>query len=222
MMILLEGVLDAEDVARVRRGLDAAPWQDGKATAGAAARPVKRNQQAVSDNPDVEALGVFVTAALRRHPLFDVAARPLRISRLLFSRYEGGETYGAHTDDAMMGDPPLRSDLAFTLFLADTATYEGGALTVTTPLGEQAIRLSAGDAVLYPAGTVHHVAPVTSGARLACVGWVQSQVRDPGQRELLFDLETARAKCAQAGVGRETLLLIEKTQANLLRMWGET
>ena len=221
MMILLEGVLDDADVARVRRGLDAAPWQDGKATAGATARAVKRNQQAVGENPDVEALARFVSAALRRHPLFDVAARPLRLSRLLFSRYEGGETYGAHTDDAMMGDPPLRSDLAFTLFLNDPATYEGGALTVTTPLGDQAIKLSAGDAVLYPAGAVHHVAPVTAGARIACVGWVQSQVRDPARRELLFDLATARAQCAQAGVARETLLLIEKTQSNLLRMWGE-
>jgi PKHD-type hydroxylase len=222
MMILLEGVLDGEDVARVRRGLDAAPWQDGKATAGQAARAVKRNRQTVPDNPDVEALGTFVTEALRRHPLFDLAARPRRVSRLLFSRYEGGETYGPHTDDAMMGSPPLRSDLAFTVFLADPASYDGGALTVTTPLGDQAIKLAAGNAVLYPAGTVHYVAPVTSGVRFATVGWVQSLVRDPTQRELLFDLSTARAQCAQAGVARETLLLIEKTQSNLLRMWGET
>lgn len=221
MMILLEGVLDGEDVDRVRRGLDAAPWQDGRATAGASARAVKQNRQAIGDAPEVEALGRFVTEALRRHPLFDLAVRPRRLSRVLFSRYEGGETYGAHTDDALMGDPPLRSDVAFTVFLAAPETYEGGALTLSTPLGEQAIKLKAGDAVIYPAGSVHWVAPVTAGARLAAVGWAQSTVRDPARRELLFDLATARTQCASAGIARETLLLLERTQSNLLRMWAE-
>lgn len=221
MMVLLEGVLGPEDVDRVTRGLEAAPWQDGRATAGRAAREVKRNQQAVGDDPEVQALGRFVTDALRRHPLFDLAVRPQRISRLLFSRYTGGEAYGAHTDDALMGEPPLRSDVAFTLFLADPAAYEGGALTVSTALGEQAIRLAAGDAVIYPAGTVHWVAPVTAGARLAAVGWAQSLVRDPAQRDLLFDLANARAECAAAGLPRETMLLLDRTQSNLLRMWVE-
>jgi PKHD-type hydroxylase len=221
MMILLESVLDAEDVDRVRRGLEAAPWQDGKATAGAAARPVKHNRQAVSDAPAVVALGQFVAAALRRHPLFDVAVRPQRLSPLLFSRYEGGETYGPHIDDPLMGEPPLRSDVAFTVFLADPTAYDGGALTISSPLGEQAIRLAAGDAVIYPAGTVHWVAPVTAGVRLAAVGWAQSAVRDPAQRELLFDLANARAQCAAAGVSRETTLLLDRTQSNLLRMWAE-
>ncbi|MDX2233718.1 MAG: Fe2+-dependent dioxygenase [Hyphomonadaceae bacterium] len=221
MMILLEGVLAAEDVARVVRGLDAAPWQDGRATAGRAARAVKQNQQAVGDDPDVQSLGRFVTDALRRHPLFDLAVRPRRMSRLLFSRYSSGETYGPHTDDALMGEPPFRSDVAFTLFLADPASYQGGALTISTPLGDQAIRLAAGDAVIYSAGTVHWVAPVTDGVRLAAVGWAQSFVRDPAQRELLFDLATARARCAEAGLARETLLLLDRTQSNLLRMWAE-
>jgi PKHD-type hydroxylase len=221
MMILLEGVLGAEDLARVRAGLDTAPWRDGKSTAGAAARAVKHNRQAAGDHPDVVALGEFVTAALRRHPLFDLAVRPRRLSRLLFSRYAGGETYGAHTDDALMGDPPLRSDVAFTLFLADPHSYEGGALTVSTPLGEQAIKLAAGDAVIYPAGTVHWVAPVTAGERLAAVGWAQSFVRDGARRELLFDLSTARAEAAAAGLPRETLLKLDRTQSNLLRMWAD-
>jgi len=219
-MILLEGVLAAEDVARVRRDLESAPWADGAKTAGAAARPVKHNRQAAGDDPQVQALGEFVTAALRRRPTFELAARPRRLSRLLFSRYEAGDTYGAHTDDALMGDPPLRTDLAFTIFLSDPESYDGGGLTISTPLGEQAIKLSAGDAVLYQAGTIHHVAPVTRGVRLACVGWVQSLVRDPAQRELLFDLATARAQCAGAAA-RETLLLLDRTQSNLLRMWAE-
>lgn len=221
-MILLEGVLAAEDVARVRRDLDAAPWIDGKTTAGPAAREVKQNRQAVGDDPLVQAIEKFVLEAIHRHRLFTVAARPRRLSRLLFSSYEGGETYGLHTDDALMGAALLRSDLAFTLFLTDPETYEGGALTVTSPLGDQAIKLAAGDMVLYPAGSIHAVAPVTSGRRLACVGWIQCTVRDAAQRELLFDLANARALFARGEVNRESLLLLDRAQSNLLRMWAET
>jgi PKHD-type hydroxylase len=219
MMILLEGVLPAEDVARVVTGLERAPWRDGRTTAGAAARAVKNNLQAAGDDPDVAALARFVEAALRRHPLFDLAVRPAQLSRLMFSRYEPGAAYGPHTDDALMAG--LRSDIAFTVFLADPASYAGGELVVTTPLGDQAVKLNAGDAVIYPAGTIHQVAPVTEGARLACVGWAQSLVRDPARRELLFDLATARAQCAAAGAARETLLLLDRTQSNLLRMWAD-
>lgn len=224
-MILLQGVLAPEDVSRVTRDLDAAPWVDGKTTAGATARDVKRNRQALGGDERVQALEQFVLDAIHRHPLFLTAARPKRVSRLLFSSYEGGETYGFHTDDALMGPQHLRSDLAFTLFLSAPETYEGGALTVSTPLGEQAIKLAAGDMVLYPAGSIHAVAPVTSGRRLACVGWIQSFVRDAGQRELLFDLATARAQfvdlCADGATSRETLLLLDRVQSNLLRMWAD-
>jgi len=222
MMILLEGVVPAEDVARIARDLDAAAWRDGKTTAGAVARQVKQNRQAAGDDPRVQALESFVLDALYRHPLFRTAARPKRLSRLLFSSYEGGETYGLHTDDALMGDPPLRSDLAFTLFLAAPDAYEGGALSVTTALGEQTFRLNAGDMILYPAGTIHEVTPVTRGRRLACVGWIQSHVRSAEQRELLFDLATARVQAAREGAARETLLLMDRAQSNLLRMWAET
>lgn len=221
-MILLEGVLTSEDVARVRRDLDTAPWVDGKTTAGPAARAVKQNRQADGGDPHVQALEKFVLDALHRHPLFTPAARPKRISRLLFSSYEGGETYGLHTDDALMGANPLRTDLAFTLFLSDPESYEGGALAVTTTLGEQSIRLNAGDLVLYPAGSIHGVTPVTSGRRVACVGWIQSVVRDPAQRELLFDLANARAMFARGETNRESLLLMDRAQSNLLRMWAET
>lgn len=221
-MILLQGVLAPEDVARVLRDLDAAPWVDGKTTAGPTARDVKQNRQAAGDDALVQAIEKFVLDAMYRHPLFTAAARPRRLSRLLFSSYEGGETYGFHTDDALMGASLLRSDLAFTLFLSDPASYEGGALTVTTPLGEQAIKLEAGDMVLYAAGSIHAVAPVTSGRRMACVGWIQSTVRDAAQRELLLDLANARAMFARGDVSRESLLLLDRAQSNLLRMWAET
>jgi PKHD-type hydroxylase len=222
MSLILQEVLAPEDIARVHKELDTFVWSSGKRTAGAAARGVKENLQADGSDPKVQALEIFVAEALRRHPLFDIAARPARVTRLMFSRYEPGMTYGAHTDDALMGpsDDKLRTDLAFTIFLADRASYEGGALVVTTALGEQEIALEAGDAILYPAGSIHYVAPVMRGARLAAVGWVQSFIADPGQRELLFDLSVTRARLAEAGVARDDLLPLDKSISNLMRMWA--
>lgn len=222
MSLILQEVLAAEDVARVRTELSELTWGSGKRTAGAAARGVKENLQADGADPRVKELERFVVDALYRHPLFEIAARPARISRLLFSRYEPGMTYGPHTDDALMGrgEDKLRTDLAFTLFLAETASYEGGELVVESPLGEQGVKLDAGDAILYSAGSIHHVAPVTSGARLAAVGWIQSFVPDITQRETLFDLSVTRGRLAEAGVAREELLKLDKSISNLLRMWA--
>jgi PKHD-type hydroxylase len=218
MALILEKVLEAEDLARLRRELEPVAWVSGGRTAGAAARAVKDNLQASPDDPRTQALERFVTDALARHPLFEAAARPARLSRVLFSRYEPGMTYGAHIDDALMGESRLRTDLAFTLFLAPRSDYDGGALVIDNPLGAQEIGLEAGDAILYPAGSIHHVAPVTRGVRLAAVGWVQSAIPDAAQRELLFDLSVTRARLASAAP-REDLLTLDKTIANLLRMW---
>jgi len=223
MHLILQGVLAPEDLAQLRKGLSELSWGSGKRTAGAAARGVKENLQADGRDPRAEALERFVVDALYRHPLFEIAARPAKLSRLLFSRYEPGMTYGAHTDDALMGagERRLRTDLAFTLFLSEPASYEGGALTIDSALGEQAIKLEAGDAILYPAGTIHYVAPVTSGVREAAVGWAQSSVADAGRRELLFDLAVARARLGEAGAPREELLRMDKAISNLLRMWAQ-
>lgn len=222
MSLILQEVLATEDLARVRDELGDLVWTSGKRTAGATARGVKENLQADGANPQVKELERFVADALRRHPLFEIAARPARISRLLFSRYEPGMTYGAHTDDALMGggEDKLRTDLAFTIFLADRESYDGGELVVESALGEQAIGLNAGDAILYPAGSIHRVAPVTRGVRLAAVGWIQSFVADVTERETLFDLSVTRARLAQAGVAREELLRLDKSISNLLRMWA--
>lgn len=221
MSLVLQEVLAAEDIARVRAVLGDLGWVSGKRTAGAAARGVKENLQLDGADPRAKELERFVVEALRRHPMFEIAARPARISRLLFSRYEPGMTYGAHTDDALMGkgEDKLRTDLAFTIFLADRESYEGGELVVDSALGEQGVKLDAGDAFLYPAGSIHHVAPVTSGARLAAVGWIQSFVPDATQRETLFDLSVTRSRLAGAGVAREELLRLDKSISNLLRMW---
>lgn len=222
MMVILGGVLAGDDLARVRQGLSAAPFADGRRTAGARAAKVKRNAQALGSDPDVQALERFVSQALCEHPVFAVAVRPKRLSRLLFSRYGAGDAYGRHTDDAVMGDPPLRTDVAFTLFLAEPGEYEGGELVIASPAGEQAVKLPAGSVVVYPAGSIHEVAPVTAGERLACVGWAQSLVRDPAQRELLFDLADARARLSQtSGLDTAASLKLDKVQAGLLRMWTE-
>lgn len=222
MSLILRAVLTREDVERVYADLGAIAWLSGKRTAGAAARAVKDNLQADGTDTRTRALERFVVDALRRHPLFEIAARPARISRLLFSKYEPGMAYGAHTDDALMGpgDDKLRTDLAFTIFLAARESYEGGALVVQSALGDQEIALDAGDAILYPAGSIHYVAPVTRGARLAAVGWLQSFVPDAGQRETLFDLSVTRTRLAEAGAAREELLRLDKSISNLLRMWA--
>lgn len=223
MMLILQTVLGPEDLERVRVECDALPWAPGKRTAGPAARGVKENLQADGGDPRTQALERFVREALERHPLFEIAARPQRFSRLLFSRYEPGMAYGAHTDDALIGSGAgrVRTDLAFTLFLSASASYEGGALVVESALGEQETRLEAGDAILYPAGSVHSVAPVTRGVRLAAVGWVQSAIADAGQREILFELSVARTRLAEAGAARGELLRLDKAVSNLLRMWAQ-
>lgn len=222
MTLVLQEVLAAEDLVRVRTELSELAWVSGKRTAGAAARGVKENLQADGAEPRVKELERFVGEALRHHPLFDIVARPARLSRLLFSRYEPGMTYGAHTDDALMGkgEDKLRTDLAFTIFLADSSSYDGGELVVESALGEQGVKLEAGDAILYPAGSIHHVAPVTSGVRVAAVGWVQSFIPDITQRETLFDLSVTRGRLAEAGIAREEILRLDKSISNLLRMWA--
>lgn len=220
-MLLLNRVLEAEDLARILTGLEEkARWIDGKATAGPAARAVKHNLQAAGADSAIQALEHFAEHALRRHPMFEIAARPRKLSRLLFSRYEPGMTYGAHTDDAIMGADAIRTDLAFTLFLSDPESYDGGELTISSALGEQAVKLNAGDAILYPAGTIHYVAPVLRGARIACVGWVQSLIADSAQREILFDLSVARTRISSSNAAREDLLSLDKSVSNLLRMWA--
>lgn len=222
MTVVLQAVLSSDDLERVRTELAQVKFVSGKRTAGATARDVKDNLQADGSDPRVRALDTFVADALRRHPLFEVAARPAFISPLMFSRYEEGMTYGSHTDDAMMGPAGarLRTDLAFTLFLEDPSAYQGGALVIESALGEQEIKLKAGDAFLYPAGTIHRVAPVTKGVRVAAVGWVESYIADASARDILLDLAAVRNRLSKSGVPKVELLRLDKAISNLLRMWA--
>ena len=219
-MLTIADILPREDVLRVREGLAEASFKDGKVTAGAAARAVKRNVQADRSSPQVRALAGFVRAALERHEIFSAYARPARWSDLLFSRYGPGDSYGLHVDAAVMaaeGGGRLRTDLSFTLFLSDPEDYDGGGLLLDELDGEREARPPAGSVVVYATGALHRVTPVTRGERLACVGWVQSQVRRADERELMFDLARVQAALPDG----EQRLLLSKSVGNLLRMWGE-
>lgn len=218
-MVVIEEVLGAADVLAVREALAEAVFRDGRATAGRAAMQVKRNEQARGDDPGVLAAGRRVRLALEGHRIMRTLVRPLRWSAPMFSRYGPGHAYGLHADNAGMFDTdgwPMRTDVSFTLFLSDPETYTGGELFIEDGVGGRAFRPPAGSAVFYLTGLLHRVTPVTAGERLACVGWVQSLVRRPDQREILFDLEGLR----DAATDAESLVL-DKTIGNLLRMWGE-
>ena len=218
MLLCIQSLLDPAALAEVRQAVDGLRFAEGARTAGWHARLVKQNEQAVED-PGLAALRDSLVARLRADRLFTMAARPRRFGPVLVSRYRPGMTYGAHVDDAIMGE--VRVDIAFTLFLSDPGTYEGGELVIESTAGEQAIRLEAGGLVLYPATSLHRVQAVTSGERLAVVGWLQSLVRDPARRELLFDLDTARQQMfARDGKSAE-FDLVSKSLANLLRQWSE-
>lgn len=220
-MIVLGEVLTATEVARIRESLVHVPFRDGRVTAGAAARPVKNNEQADGSLPEVMALARMVKMALERHPIFHGLARPIRWSSLMFSRYISGQRYGLHTDEACMSDEhgwPLRTDLSLTVFLSEPDDYEGGALRFLDTNGERSFRPAAGSAVVYPTGLLHEVTPVTRGVRLACVGWIQSLIRRADQRELLFDLECVRRELPEGAAK----LNLDQAIGNLVRMWGES
>jgi PKHD-type hydroxylase len=219
-VLTIADILPREDVLRLREGLATAAFKDGKATAGAAARAVKRNVQADRADPRVSASAAFVRAAVERSELFLAYARPARWSDLLFSRYGPGDGYGIHVDAPVMtaeGGGRLRTDLSFTLFLSDPEDYDGGGLLVDGLDGEREARPPAGSVVVYGTGALHQVTPVTRGERLACVGWVQSQVRREDERELMFDLARVQAALPNG----EARLILSKSIGNLLRMWGE-
>ena len=221
MLYRLPDVLSADELAKLRALTSNMRFQDGGATAGTAARDVKQNLQAVEQQPNLDSARKLVMSALTRCETFLDATLPLRSVPPLFSVYEPGMRYGAHTDNALMGLPLVRTDIAVTVFISDPADYDGGELVIDADGAAQAVKLPAGAAVAYSATTVHRVEPVTRGKRRAAVTWVQSLVRDDAQREMLYDLQLAlRAMHASAPDARETLLL-SKARSNLLRMWSE-
>ena len=219
MQIVIADVLSDEDLDAVREALARTRFVDGRATAGFAAREVKHNRQADATDKVLDPVRSMVAARIMANDLFRIAARPKQLTPLLFSRTEAGMQYGEHVDDALMGG--MRTDVAFTLFLDDPESYDGGQLVIVSAAGDDAIKLPAGSMVVYPATTLHRVAEVTRGVRHVVAGWARSLVRDAARRELLFDLDTARRTIFMRDGKSHEFDLISKSLANLLRMWAE-
>ncbi|MEK7890306.1 Fe2+-dependent dioxygenase [Burkholderia contaminans] len=226
MMLHIPGVLTKAQVAQCRERLDAAEWVDGNATSGTQSALAKRNRQLPEGAPAARAVGDAIQDALARHPLFFSAALPLKVFPPLFNRYEGGETFGTHVDNAIRllrgTDFRVRSDLSATLFLEEPDTYDGGELCVEDTYGTHRAKLPAGDLVLYPASSLHHVTPVTRGERVASFFWIQSMVRDDGDRTLLFQLDTQiQALSAEKGAKDPMVISLTGIYHNLLRKWAD-
>jgi PKHD-type hydroxylase len=225
MMLHVPNVLSAAEVERCRQVFSRAGWVDGRATAGHQSAQAKKNLQLPEGGKEARELGDLVLAALERSPLFITAALPQRVYPPLFNRYEAGMTFGSHVDNAIRALPGtphrLRTDLSATLYLSEPESYDGGELVVEDTYGSHAVKLPAGDLVLYPASSLHHVTPVTRGVRLASFFWVQSMVRDAGERALLFDLDTAVRQLNQEAAGSPALVMLTGVYHNLLRRWSD-
>jgi PKHD-type hydroxylase len=225
MMVSVPGVLSADQVAHCREVMNRAEWVDGRVTAGYQSAVVKNNRQLAENSREARELGDMIVGALQRNPIFITAALPLRVFPPLFNRYEGGEYFGAHLDNALRQVPGtpyrIRTDISATLFLSQPEEYEGGELVIDDVYGSHAVKLPAGDMVVYPGTSLHHVTPVTRGVRLASFFWVQSMVRDDGQRTLLFDLDMAINKVTQALPNHASVVELTNCYHNLLRRFAE-
>lgn len=221
--LIIPAVLNRDEVAQVRAIIMAAPWEDGRATAGPLSAPVKRNRQLPENTLAAREAGAIISAALSRHGLFMSAALPARIAPPIFNRYGVGETYGDHIDGALRQaqGARIRTDLSATLFLTPPHDYEGGALKITMGDAPLEIRGKAGDMILYPATTIHAVQPVVSGERISCCFWVQSILRDALHRQTLFELDRAIQGLGAGPIPQASLLAFNQTYHNLVRMWAD-
>jgi PKHD-type hydroxylase len=226
MLLHIPQILTAEQVAQCRKALDAAPWVDGRVTAGHQSAKAKDNMQLPEDHPTARTLGEMILSALDRSPLFTSAALPLKVFPPLFNRYQGGQSFGVHVDNAVRqvkGTPHrVRTDLSATLFLSAPEEYDGGELIVDDTYGAHKIKLPAGHLVLYPSSSLHHVAPVTRGTRVASFFWIQSMVRDDGERTLLFDLDSAIQKVNATPGTEKSAVQLTGIYHNLLRRWADS
>ncbi|HYE73112.1 MAG TPA: Fe2+-dependent dioxygenase [Blastocatellia bacterium] len=225
MLLQIPEVLTTEQVSYFRSKLKEAEWVDGRVTAGHQSAQTKNNLQLSEDHPVARELGALIVAALERNPLFMSAALPLKVFPPLFNRYEGGQSFGTHVDNAIRqvtGTPHrVRTDLSTTLFLSSPDEYDGGELIVEDTYGVQSVKLPPGHLILYPASSLHHVRPVTRGTRIASFFWIQSMVRDDGQRTLLFDLDMAIQKIATDASDHPSTVQLTGVYHNLLRRWAD-
>jgi PKHD-type hydroxylase len=225
MLVQVPKLLSEAQVARCHELMERAKWVDGRVTAGHQSAQAKHNLQIAEGTPEAREMGDMILAALERNPLFISAALPMRVFPPLFNRYEGGMTFGAHVDNAIRqvtGTPfRIRTDLATTLFLTPPDDYDGGELVVEDTYGAHAVKLPAGDMILYPATSLHRVDAVTRGSRRAAFFWIQSMVRDNGERALLFDLDLAINQVNRALPDHAAVVALTSCYHNLLRRWAD-
>ena len=222
MLIQIPKVLNADQLAQINQVMDNARFVDGRLSAGKAARRVKNNVE-MAESPDLmNTLNNLVMGAVVRNPVYQAAALPLKAATPFYAKYGPGQTYGDHVDDPIMGAPQrYRTDISMTVFLNEPHDYEGGELVIQTAFGEQRTKLPAGDAIMYPSGSLHHVAEVTQGERRVAVTWIQSMIRSPEQRELLYNLHQARDILLRDQPESEETRKVDVTYINLVRMWAE-
>lgn len=225
MLLSIPDVLTADEVAKGRQLLEQAEWIDGRVTAGYQSAKAKDNVQIPEGHPIGRQLGDMILASLARNALFTSAALPKHVFPPLFNRYSGGQSFGTHVDNAIRQIPGtphrIRTDLSATLFFTGPEEYEGGELCVEDTYGVKAVKLPPGHMVLYPATSLHHVRPVTKGARVCSFFWIQSMVRDDGQRSLLFDLDLAIQRLSADHPNHPSAVQLTGVYHNLLRQWAE-
>jgi len=225
MLLSIPAVLTAEQIAQARQLLDRTDWVDGRVTAGHQSARAKDNMQLPEDSPAARQLAEMILTALGQNPLFITAALPLRVFPPLFNRYQGGQSFGTHVDGAIrqIGSSAhrIRTDLSATLFLSSPEEYDGGELVVEDTYGTHSVKLPAGHMILYPSTSLHHVRPVTRGARIASFFWIQSMVRDDGERSLLFDLDLAIQRVNRDNPDHPSAVQLTGVYHNLLRRWAD-
>ncbi|GAB1489644.1 Fe2+-dependent dioxygenase [Opitutaceae bacterium] len=225
MLLAIPNVLTATQLADARAILDAAEWTDGKATAGHQGARVKDNLQIPVGHPAARQVGEMILRALQQNPLFMSAALPLHILPPMFNRYSGGQTFGNHVDSSIRQVPGtghrLRTDLSCTLFFAGPEEYDGGELIIEDTYGSKSVKLPAGHMILYPSTSLHQVTPVTRGTRLCSFFWLQSMIRDGGQRSLLFDMDVAIQRLGAEQATHPSVIQLTGVYHNLLRQWAE-
>jgi PKHD-type hydroxylase len=225
MLLSIPDVLTPEQVAEARRLLDAAEWVDGRVTAGHQSALAKDNMPVRAEDPAARRIGDLILASLERNALFTAAALPAKVFPPLFNRYSGGQSFGTHVDNAIRQVPGtphrVRTDLSATLFLSSPDEYDGGELVVEDVFGLHNVKLPAGHLILYPASSLHHVRPVTRGARVASFFWIQSMVRDDAERTILFDLDMAIERINTDLPGHASAVQLTGVYHNLLRRWAD-
>lgn len=223
MLLEIPDILDKNKLENIRAMLEKVAFVDGKLTAGSAAQRVKNNQEMQQGSKQAEFLDHLVMSSLAENTAFRSAALPYRVAQPVLARYTPGMRYGDHIDDPVMGTGPhkFRTDVSVTVFLNEPDEYEGGELVINTTFGEKTVKLPAGHAVLYPSTSVHRVAEVTQGERIVTVVWLQSMVRDPAKRELLYQLDQARNTLLKDKPQAEETKQVDRSYVNLVRMWCE-